>query len=251
MNRERGCVPLRPGMAIGLVLSLTSVLMAAFPVSANPIVIPPGPDSSFSVRDGASGIIGLFMMNVFVNLAFYTLFMVPHAKGLGLGTGRPSALRMLSVLLIIVFVITAMGAVVDYYFIMQGRSLIHESYRYISYDPVSWFIALTLIFLSVVLPTSAVLKNKLWRSWAVGAEMCAVNLRMWSLSGELGYDVPFVAIIGSLLLSPVLIKVFVNKYAGGTAPESDAIPEVAIGSDGLVQTPANSYRKKSDEPEQD
>ncbi len=225
------------------------VLSASITALGNPIVPQDPPDSSFRIRSDTTGLLWMFILNLFVNFALFSLFMLITGsyRDYGIRYRYTSPINYMLAIAGVVCLITLIGAFVDFAFVMRTYHSHDGYFRYIDFNFVGWWIALALIFASVVLPTFAVLKVTGSRSSVVASLMCGANLLWWFASAYFGYDVAFLSILGSLLLTPVFLKILVQNYAYG---DSAIELETLGGSREPDWIPSSSFGRKFNGPGQ-
>ena len=203
------------------VLGLVSSFALSYASEANPIGSRPEPpvDTTFKLSDPVSGITWLYLINISFNLIFVTSFLMLIADRI------PDEIRKLPIrggaFLVIVLVVTAVvtliGAVVDYYYVMGVDADYDENARVVVVDAVNWARALIIIFISVALPSFFLLRLTPVGAIVMGSLVTAVNPLFWILSSSLGYDVIMAMIIIGVLVVPgltVILLRFHNEFVG-------------------------------------
>ncbi len=211
--------------AIGL--SVSAAFLASCLVSADPIVPQPQPDTTFRLTDPVSGIAWLFFLNALVNLTCYCGVLLTAARRFLNSDSllQTTGIRFLSALICVVVVVTAVGAIVDFYLVAQPRYIgdIHNAigdnisgtYRVLVFDAAVWILALAIIVTSIVLASAFILRMSLKPSAVIAAGMGIVNLIVWLLIGAFGEAVAFLSILFGVMLSPVMVSYLVRWYAAG------------------------------------
>ena len=183
-------------------------------VGANPSPHIPPPDTTFKVTDAVSGVTWLFLLNIIMNLFFLTAFLFLLAKVFSerIGNLHKKAYMFLVSVFVLALVVTLVGAFVDYYLVMGIDPSYDPEARVIVADAANWTLALAAIFLSVALPSMALLRLSKVAGLTLAALITAVNPVWWILSDVFGFDVAMFTIIFGLILLPVLTKGLVDFH---------------------------------------
>ena len=211
-------------------LSCISIIILSLSVSANPgPQFPPPPDTTFKVTDAVSGLTWLFLLNIIMNLFFLTAFLFLTARVLldRVGNLPKKAYMFLANVFVLAVVVTVIGAFVDYYLVMGVDPSYDTHARVIVVDAANWILALAVIFLSVALPSMALLRLSRVAALTLAALITAVNPVWWILSDEFGFDVAMFTIIFGLIMLPVLAKGLVDFH---NTQESRRVTEASESS---------------------
>lgn len=204
-------------MIIGSVLAI-SVLS-----SANPNVPPPLPDTTFALTTPLSGISWLFVINIVVNLLWFSALLLFLFKGFGkdLGALPADRFRFMAGVLSVGFLVTLLGAFVDYYIVAQERylklSMLGGGYRtgyfrVLSFDAANWTIALVLIFGSIALSSYIFLRLSLKPNLIIAGMMTAMNPVWWVLVDLFGEAASFLTVLIGILCVPILLRWLLNMH---------------------------------------
>ncbi len=237
----------------GILFVLAFILLlplASFQVIGNPVVPHYPPDGTFLVPSTSYGLLILFAVNLDVNFALYSIFLLVTGSFLPRAIRRPFSTvpgYLLSIAAV-VCVITIVGAFADFFILMSGLevSASHIN-RYLVFSPLAWFISLGVIYASVAVPTYGVLKTTLTNSAIVAGFMCAANILWWSLALSAGFGVVIFSVLGSLVITPPLLGVLSHNYAYG---ESDIDSGILDNSGRPGPEPIFSFGRKYNGPGQ-
>lgn len=226
MNRISARGSLLPATVCAFSL-LLFVMVLGHQASADPIVYPPpAMDTTFRLSDPISGIAWLFFVNALVNLLSYAGLLLAFAKKYIPISGiiKTSGLRFMFALVGAVFVISLIGAVVDFYFVTQPRTTIYydhnldqhlyKTYRVVFFNLANWIVALSLVALSIVACSLALVRLRAPLSLMIAAGFVIINLVFWILVAELGEDFTFLTIVFGALAAPVVVRSLLLWYTG-------------------------------------
>lgn len=197
------------------VLGLVSSLALSYASEANPTVPEPPVDTTFKLSDPVSGIAWLFLINISFNLIFITASLELVANRIPDEIGRLPirGWAFLAVVLVVAAVVTLIGAIADYYYVMGVDADYDENARVVIVDASNWARALIIIFISVALPSFFLLRLTSVGAIVMGSLVTAVNPLFWILSGALGYDVIMAMIITGVLAVPGLIVILLRFHS--------------------------------------
>jgi len=164
-----------------------------------------------------------------MNLFFLTAFLFLTARVLldRVGNLPKKAYMFLANVFVLAVVVTVIGAFVDYYLVMGVDPSYDTHARVIVVDAANWILALAVIFLSVALPSMALLRLSRVAALTLAALITAVNPVWWILSDEFGFDVAMFTIIFGLIMLPVLAKGLVDFH---NTQESRRVTEASESS---------------------
>lgn len=198
---------------IGLAIIVSSMVMflavASFGVLSNPVVPDASEiDTTFRILDPKAGIATLMVINVLVNLFWICVLLLYLGKRFGataMVVPRTGSAFVLRVFFMALFV-TVVGAFVDYLLVMGINPDYSEDYRVMVFDPLSWSVAVALIFLSVISSAYIFMEMAAKPLFIVAGVITLLNPVWWVLTGLLGNNVLMVTIILSALILPIALK---------------------------------------------
>jgi hypothetical protein len=205
-----------------ILMIVGSILAISVLSSANPMVPPPSPNTTFVLTDPLSGIAWLFVINIVVNLFWFSALLLfslrRFGKDLGMLPARRS--RLLTGVLSVGILVTFLGAVIDYYIVAQERYLVLYSefgtragnFRVLSFDAGNWALALVLIFSSIVVSSFIFLRLSLKPNLIIAAVITAMNPVWWVLVDVFGEAASFLTVIVGLLCVPILLRWLLNMH---------------------------------------
>lgn len=246
----RGCVAWLRRVILVLLAFILLLPLASFQVLGNPVVPHYPPDETFRVPSTSHGLLILFAVNLSVNFALYSVFLLVT------GSYLPRAIRWpfscvptyLLAIAAVVCVITIVGAFADFFFLMSGLegSPSHLN-RYLVFSPLAWFVSLGIIYASVAVPTYGILRTTLTNSAIVAGFMCAANILWWSVALSAGFGVVIFSVLGSLVITPPLLGILSHNYAYG---ESDIDSGILDNSGRPGPEPIFTFGRKYNGPGQ-
>jgi hypothetical protein len=198
-----------------------SVLAISVLSSANPNVPPPPPDTTFALTNPLSSISWLFVINIVVNLFWFSALLLVSFKRFGkdLGALPANRFRFMAGVLSVGFLVTLLGAFVDYYIVAQERYLKLSTlgggyrtgyFRVLSFDAGNWTIALVLIFVSIASFSYIFLRLSLKPNLIIAAVMTAMNPVWWVLVDVFGEAASFLTVLVGILCVPILLRWLLN-----------------------------------------
>jgi hypothetical protein len=216
-------------VSLALVI-LLSVGIAGPVIALNPNVPAIGPpDTTFYVKDDASGLAWLFFINVLIDMSVVSgafLVATKTFKGdVGALDRRP--LKFFMIFLMAILIITAVGAFVDFYVVTeleywngpynQGPEFM---YHVLYFGALEWAVACSLIFGSVFGAMIGVgVRGR--PSAFIAAIVTAFSPVWWLLTMQFGEDVTYLTIFFSFFTAPVLLAGLLRWQANERrAPQS-------------------------------
>jgi len=221
---------------ISVSLFLTLLINFSIFAEANPIITPKwddyGIDPTFKFNSPLSGIFWLILMNLFVNLFWFSLFMLISCKRFGIEVGNLFSEKgkfLLSVLTASIS-ITLIGAIIDFEFlivkIQPGHSFGYAADEYIGYYVLvlnwfNWLIASILIFISILLCSFFIVRLKWIPSLIPSFSIASLNIVWWLLIWLFGGLISLTSVIFFLLSFSFplyeLLKWHAEKYSPSIA----------------------------------
>lgn len=217
-------------LAFGL---LALLLVLSVSASANPN-IPPGDfpsyprggasDTTFRLSEPLSGILWLFFLNVLLDLLVLSasILFLTRTRPLRSGLRQTSGLGFLAALIGSGALIASIGAIVDFYLITQPRFLQAQGgmFRVISLDIGAWVVALALIALSILIAVRLIMGMRLNVGARIAVVFMCANVSSWILIGQYGELVSFLALVLSVLATPVAVRgLYLWYLAGPSEPD--------------------------------
>jgi hypothetical protein len=211
------------GPQLPILMIIGSMLAISVLSSANPMVPPPPPDTTFALTDPLSGIAWLFVINIIVNLFWFSALLLASFKRFGRNLGALPARRsrFMTGVLSVGFFVTFLGAIIDYYIVAQERYLELSTglgdyrtgyFRVLSFDAGNWSIALALIFASVVLSSYIFLRLSHKPNLVIAGVMTAMNPVWWVLVDLFGEAASFLTVLVGMLCVPILLRWLLNMH---------------------------------------
>jgi len=205
-----------------ILMIVGSILAISVLSSANPNVPPPPPDTTFVLTDPLSGIAWLFVINIVVNLFWFSALLLASFKRFGndLGALPARRSRFMMGVLSVGFFVTLLGAIVDYYIVAQERYLdLYTGFGYrtgyfrvLSFDAGNWSVALVLILASIVVSSYIFLRLSLKPNLIIAAVMTAMNPVWWVLVDVFGEAASFLTVLVGILCVPILLRWLLNMH---------------------------------------
>ena len=203
--------------------------VCAYGAIANPSVPPPPPSTFVRLSDSASSILWLLLLNVLINLFCYSALLLVFAKRHIAKSGiiDTSGRRFLSALICAVVIISLIGAIVDFYLLTQARYIRFDTgagqgsgiYRVLVYDLANWILALSVIFLSILTTSLALLRLRVSVTLAIAVGFVIINLCFWLLADVLGEYTTFLTLIFGVLAAPLAVRALLQWYTSGRLAE--------------------------------
>ncbi len=196
---------------------LMAEVLAAGGVAANPIYPPgfprepPPPDSTFYLTGSPFDVFMVFLFNIAFNLSMFAGAFLLLAYMDETMAEKVRRRHFLTLVITVAVVITAIGAVVDFVLVSAPAEWrVPMEARVLTPDPVNWSIAVALILLSVLVPSNMLLKVPARSSLAIAALVAALNPICWLLIWHIGSDIALWTMVGSILITPFLVKGMAN-----------------------------------------
>jgi len=208
-------------------LTLLSLVALSIGALGDPIAPQHSPDTTFKLKDLATGVATLFLLNIVINLFFLTgfLFLVARRFRDHLGRIPRKGWVFLVSILALATVVTMIGAIVDYYLVMGIDPSYDPQARVMVINLENWAWALMFIFLSIALTSFALLRLALVPGTVLGALFIPINLIWWVLSGQYGWNFAFLNILFSIVALPILMKSLLvfhqERLSGGKLERAD------------------------------
>lgn len=232
------------GLVVVVVLSLLGAVGSA--VALNPIMPPGYPvntspsDTTFYVKDDASGIAWLFFVNALINASIVSGAFLLSLRLLkqNVGIHKKSPRMFFATFVLAIIAITVIGALVDFYIVTETDEVIiwsgilgerpTEYYVHIlQWGLLEWVVACALIFASVFGSMMAI-HMRVVHSLFIGLVVTVFNPIMWLLTMHFGEDVIFISMILSVLSAPILLAGALKSQASLRPP----VQESFAGSSG-------------------
>lgn len=193
--------------------------------SANPSVPPRPPDTTFRFDNPVSGVTQLVLLNLLVNMALLSIGFLAVARFSKRGFGDfPDATRDFFVRFVgCIVLVTLIGAFVDYFLVTreeftsfwngEAAGWVSGYFRFVHPDALYWFVACVMIFTSVLLALSIVLRMHTRSSVPIAVGIASVNPVWWMMIYYLGEDVTFLTILFGILAGPILLAGVVRWHS--------------------------------------